>query len=441
MSRRGRLVAALAFVACLLTAPLGSQQGPDVREETIRLRAEDGGSLFAIYHQPAGRPVRTAFLIMHPRGGNVTHFALRPLAERGFGALGVGSRSMNRTGIHEELVLDVAAAMKFLKSRGVEHLVLVGHSGGGSLMAFYQAQAETSPPGRVKATPAGDPPDLNKHDMPRADGLITLNAAEGEGLHFSHHLDPSLTDEHDPYSYDSSLDMYNPENGFGVPPNQTTYSAAFVDRYRKAQQDRARRLVELAKSYIREQDSYRGLMTSPAYKQLSLKDQLLIERRAELDRPMVLYRTRADLRYYDLSLDPSDREVGHMTGPVKDGFRRSDLRDWAYDDPLSSGITAREFLSTLSIDSHARLWDNLGKISIPVLVVNSSADSGIHRSEHERTFDAVASKDKEKLWIVGGEHGLEPNGPKAGRGDQRTQFIDAVTKWVSRHWAAQGSSR
>jgi len=424
----------LVIALILLGAPVGSQNAPDVRQETVRLRAEDGGGLFAIYHTPASRQPSIAFLFMHPRGGNVTHFALQPLAEKGFGALGMGSRSMNRTGIHEEFVLDVAAGVKFLRSRGVKRIVLVGHSGGGSLMSFYESQAEAAPPNRVKSTPAGDPPDLNRFDLPKADGLITLNAAEGEGLHFTHHLDPSLTDEHDPFSYDASLDMYNPDNGFRVPPEQTKYTPEFVDRVRKAQQDRGRRLVELARSYIREQDYYRSLMQSPAYKQMSLKDQLMIERRAQFDRPMVLYRTRADLRYYDLSLDASDREVGHMTGPVKDGHRRSDLRNWTYEDPLSTGITAREFLSTLSMESHAKMWENIAKIRVPVLVVNSSADSGIHRSEHEKTFASAGSTDKEKLWIEGGEHGLEPHGPKGGRGDQRAQFVDAITKWATKRW-------
>jgi pimeloyl-ACP methyl ester carboxylesterase len=424
----------LVVLLIVLGTSAGGQNAPDVRQETVRLRTQDGAGLFAIFHVPAGRQPRTAFLFMHPRGGNVTHFALQPLAEKGFGALGMGSRSMNRTGVHEELVLDVAAGVKFLRDRGVTRIVLVGHSGGGSLMSFYQSQAEIAPPNRVKSTPAGDPPDLNRFDMPKADGLITLNAAEGEGLHFTHHLDPSLTDEHDPFSYDASLDMYNPENGFRMPPQKTTYAPEFVERVRKAQQERGRRLADLARSYVREQDYYRGLMQSPGFAHMSTKDQLMIERRAQFDRPMILYRTRADLRYYDLSLDASDREVGHMTGPVKDGHRRSDLRNWRYEDPLSTGITAREFLSTLSVDSHARMWDNLAKTRVPVLVVNSSADSGIHRSEHEKTFASAGSADKEKLWIEGGEHGLDPHGPKGGRGDQRAQFIDAITRWANKRW-------
>ena len=424
----------LVISLIVLATPVGGQNAPETRQETIRLRTEDGAGLFGIYHSPAGRQTAMAFLFMHPRGGNVTHFALEPLAQKGFGAFGMGSRSMNRTGVHEELVLDVASGVKFLRSRGVKRIILVGHSGGGSLLSFYQSQAEAAPGTRVKETPAGDALDLNRFDMPKADGLITLNAAEGEGLHFTHHLDPSLVDERDPFSYDPSLDMFNPDNGFRVPPGQTKYSPEFVARVTKAQQERGRRLVELARSYVREQDYYRALMKSPAFAQMSLKDQLMIERRAEFDHPMILYRTRADLRYYDLSLDASDREVGHMTGPVKDGHRRSDLRNWRYEDTLSTGITAREFLSTLSMDSHAKMWENLASIKVPVLIVNSSADSGIHRSEHEKSFASAGSADKEKLWIEGGEHGLEPHGPKGGRGDQRSQFVDAITKWATKRW-------
>ena len=427
----------LGMVAVLLWfsgVRLSAQENTDVRQETIRLTAEDGGRLFAIYHYPAGSQPKTAILFMHPRGGNVTHFALQPLATNGFGALGMGSRSMNRTWVHEELLLDVAAGVKFLKSRGAEHVILAGHSGGGSLLSFYQAQAETDPPNRVKETPAGDPPDLNQFDLPQADGLITLNAAEGEGLHWTHHLDPSLTDETDPFSYDPSLDMYNPDNGFRVPPGETKYSPEFLARVEKAQQERGKKLAELARSYIREQNYYRDLMKSPAFPMMTLKEQLMIERRAQFERPMLLYRSRADVRYYDRSLDQSDRTLGHMSGPVKDGYRRSDLKNWTYGYALSAPVSPRAFLSTLSIVSNAQMWEHLGKISVPVLVINSSADSGIHPSEHENAFNSAASKDKEKVWIIGGEHGFQPEGPQSGKGDQQEQLVNAITGWVEKRW-------
>lgn len=230
---------AVPLVAALTAAPAYSPAGrqpsasePPVQQETVRLRTQDGAGVLAIYHRPSGRQPKTAFLFMHPRGGNVSHFALDPLARRGYGALGMGSRSMNRTGIHEELLLDVAAGVKFLRDRGAERVILAGHSGGGSLLAFYQAQAETAPPNRIKETPAGDPPDLNKYDLPKADGFVTLNAAEGEGIHFTHHLDPSLVDETDPFSYDRRstcttrrTDSASPRKPRSIHPNLSSASA------------------------------------------------------------------------------------------------------------------------------------------------------------------------------------------------------------------------
>ena len=215
----------LATVSFLTVFSLFSQAPLEVRTELIQLEAEDGGRSKGAYYRPEGKQPKTAVLIMHPRTDRTTYFILQPLARNGLGAMGMMSRSAGHSGIHEELILDVAAGVRFLKSQGVENVILAGHSGGGSLMAFFLAQAETAPPNRIEHTPAGDPPNLNEFDLPKAQGLITLNAAEGEGLHIAHHLDPSVTDENDPFSYDPALDPYNPDDGWRVPPQISEYSA------------------------------------------------------------------------------------------------------------------------------------------------------------------------------------------------------------------------
>jgi pimeloyl-ACP methyl ester carboxylesterase len=175
-------------------------------------------------------------------------------------------------------------------------------------------------------------------------------------------------------------------------------------------------------------------MKSPAFQKLSVGDQLMIERRAQYERPMLIYRTRSDPRYYDRTLDPNDRTSGHyFAGFAQGGVNRSDLQNWAKEERLSC-LTARTFLSTESIASNARLWDNLDKISVPVLVVNSSADPGIHPSEAKKTFESAASKDKERVWIIGGNHGFAPEGPKAGKGDQREQAVNAIASWIQKRW-------
>ncbi len=421
----------LATVSFLTVFALFSQALSEIRTELIQLKAEDGGRSKGAYYRPEGKHPKTAVLIMHPRGDNTIHFILQPLARNGLGAMGMMSRSAGHSGIHEELILDVAAGVRFLKSQGVENVILAGHSGGGSLMAFFQAQAETAPPNRIEHTPAGDPPNLNEFDLPKAQGLITLNAGEGEGLHIAHHLDPSVTDENDPFSYDPALDPYNPDNGWRVPPQISEYSASFVDRFRAAQQARAERLVEIARSKIRRQNFYRDLMKSPEFEKMDLKDRLMVERRAQFEEPMLIWRTRADVRYFGLALDASDRTLGHYAA----GFgRRSDLQNWSHERRLRS-VTPRAFLSTESIVSNARMWDNLKIVSLPLLIVNSTADPGVHISEGHEAFRVAASKDKEIVLIEGGNHSFLPEGPKAGEGNQREQVVEAITSWLQKRWS------
>src|SRR6185295_8901736 len=143
------------------------------------------------------------------------------------------------------------AGLRFLRGRGFDRIVLVGNSGGGSLYSFYLAQASTAPPGRLTETPGGDPLDLNRSDLPPADGLVLLAAHLGEGLILRQMIDPSVTDEDDPLSCDPALDAYNPDNGYRQPPAASSYPPEFVERYRAAQQARIARIDARARELLR----------------------------------------------------------------------------------------------------------------------------------------------------------------------------------------------
>ena len=74
----------------------------------------------------------------------------------GIGCLGANTRNPNNDADteHESLLLDVAACVLWLKrERGAEHVILLGNSGGGSLAAFYQAEARLPPAQRLGRTP------------------------------------------------------------------------------------------------------------------------------------------------------------------------------------------------------------------------------------------------------------------------------------------------
>src|SRR5213076_1886199 len=78
--------------------------------------------------------------------------------------------------LHERLLLDVAGNVAWLRERGFRRVILLGNSGGGSLFAFYLAQAGKPPAERLARAPSGDRVPLGEVEMPMADGLVLRGA-------------------------------------------------------------------------------------------------------------------------------------------------------------------------------------------------------------------------------------------------------------------------
>ena len=156
------------------------------------VRSTRGAALCGRRRQGAGDSIwpprgnsRTAILMAHPRADFAHHYTIPYWVEAGFAACALNTRYLNNDTmmLHENLILDVAAAIRFLREEeGFERIVMLGNSGGGSLFAYYDAQARAPRGERVAAPPGGGPPDLNRFALPAADGLILLAAHPGQGM-------------------------------------------------------------------------------------------------------------------------------------------------------------------------------------------------------------------------------------------------------------------
>lgn len=367
----------------LLGIPMVRSDRIDVYSGVSRIAGKVWGSL----HRSTGGS-GTVVAIVHPSSNFLGHYLLPHLAERGIDAVGLNTRYIGNdsTLLMENCVLDIGAAVAFLRERGYERVVLAGNSGGGGLTAFYQSQAESP---TVTQTPAGDPPDLTRADLPPADGLVAMMAHPGRAIVYTEWLDPAILDEHDPSRRDPDLDVFDPRNG---PP----FGEDFLHRYRDAQVARNRRIT----AWVREQLA--GLEKEPSGAQ---------------DLPFVVHGTTADPRFLDVTIDPSDRVPGTMWGPAKEANLLPAT--------LGHHTSLRSWLSQWSIDdSNCDGPFHLARTSVPTLVMYGTADQ-VCFPAHARAIHAAVPHDrKELVAVAGGSHYLQ------GQPELVSFVADRVTAWL-----------
>lgn len=339
-----------------------------------------------LHRGSADRVSKTAVIATHYNVDFSEHYLGPLMADRGVDFLGWNTRYRGNEAffILEHALIDIGVGVDFLRERGYERVVILGNSGGGSLMGAYQSQA-TEP--NITATRGTRLPEEVSQLTP-ADLYISLNAHLGRPEVLTAWFDPSVVDEGDPTAADPALDLF--QQALPLDPD-------FVRRYRDAQIARNHRITEWAISEL--------------------------ERLRELgfrDRAFNLYRTWADPRMVDGTLDPSDRPVGVCYA--------GDPRSANYS-PAGIGLTntLRTWLSMWSLDeSQCQGAPHLARITVPSLVIQSTADTGVFPSDAEAIFDALGGADKTRELVSGDHYLVEPV-------DARGAVADRVVAWIDAH--------
>ena len=374
--------------------------GVALRQESIRIITPDRALVRGLlWRPPVGTPEKkTAVILSHPRGDFSVHYACPLLAAAGYATFGFGTRYQNNDTdcLHEACVTDVKAAADEMRRRGYEQVVLLGNSGGGSLMALAQ-----------KETGCGD-------------GWVGVAAHPGEGVFMGHVIDPSVADENDPYAVVPELDMYNPDNGWKPWPNVCTYDRAWLTRYREAQIARIARIDAIAKTNLADAELARTAVGS-----FDRETQLRLWRdarqRAVHMKYLVIYRTLADPVYLDPTIEPDERPPGSL-------FAFPDPFDANYGrGGLSRTMTSRGWLSTWSaLSSHAKLADTMPHVKVPTMIVHPTADTEIRIREALEIRDNAGADDVTYLEMKGALHYLEGSRPEA---------MDAIIAWLDKRYS------
>jgi hypothetical protein len=182
--------------------------------------------------------------------------------------------------------------------------------------------------------------------------------------------------------------MYDERNG---PP----YRVDFIARYRAAQVERNRRISAWCHAELGRLASY-GVS----------------------DRLFVVRRTWADLRFVDGDIDPSNRKV-----PLCYAGDPKHANSSVFG--IGAVNTLRTWLSMWSLDdSPCSAAKHLPMVTLPALVIQADADSGVFPSDAAGIHDGLGSTDKQLLTLTGDHYFLTPD-------TARDELADTVAAWVA----------
>jgi hypothetical protein len=387
---------------------------------------------------------RVGILVVHRTSNVMGSLTCTELSKRGYMVLCMNPRSDNNEALvkWDQIALDVKSGVNFLrKQAGIAKVLLLGGSGGGPTMSFYQAVAENGvaycqAPQRILK--CGN----ELAGLPPADGIIFRDAHPGNPVIAGvRNLNPAVTNDAEIINQnkspriDANLDPFDAKNGYN-PNGPSHYSEAFKKADFEGQAKRMNRLIDLALEKLRRIEAG----SNP-------KD----------DAPFIVpHGDAAKLFQLDLSiLDSSSapRRLLKNDGGIDDCCVLDSVR------PAVPGIakqnatfdggtwflTVRSFLSanavraTHSLDGIDHCSSNnstvcaLQSISVPVLFGAMGGHYFIR--DNEIHYEVAKSKDKEFIIIEGATHGITPctecEKTKGQYSNSVKNFFDYVAKWVN----------
>jgi hypothetical protein len=434
-----RALTTFLFTAMVILtgAPAPAQTNP----RYIRFAGVPSSVKGALYAPDAAqKPPHVGILVIHRASNFMNTLACTELSRRGFLVLCMNPRSDNNEALvrWETIPLDVKAGMEFLKKQpGVAKILLWGFSGGGPTTTFYQNVAEngvSACQGSNKLVQCGN----ELAGLPRADGLILVDAHPGNPVNGIRSLNPAVTDESRPNLINPDLDPFNPKNGYNS-KGPSTFSEEFKKKYFRAQAERMNRLIEKALAMQRQMKD--GKYDYP-------DDDAFVVVRGENARLVQL-----DMRIHPGTVKPRKliKNDGTVVTEIVKSVRVPNLQAARQNGQFENGtrlLTVKSFLSanavraTDSMDGIDHCSSNnsppchLPTITVPTLV--SAMGGHYFIRDNEIHFELSGAKDKDFVVVEGAEHGQTPCAPcesSPGQyGNSVKNFYDYVRVWIDKRF-------
>ncbi len=384
-------------------------------------------------------------IAIHPEADYLDHTIGPNLSARGYTVL--CANTADETESLAMKIKDVKYAYEFMKGlNGIEKIVIMGHSGGATLMSAYQSIAENGVMVFQGPEKLYRCPDFLDGLEP-ADGFISLDSNWGNGAMRLIGTDPAVIEEGNGQKIDADLDLFNPANGFD--PEGSCFTEDFLQRYFRAQSERNNRLIDFALERLAVIEAGKGLyaddepMIIPGAMYLRLNNRVYPQ----------------DLRF--LSRTSEERPLLHKGGVLTNEVVHT-VRKPANAQSLTASLyrgalhtTVRKFLDSHAVRTvegyrfdetavHGVDWTssynctpgNVCGVTAPIVVAGMTASWEF--SAVETIYNNAKSADKTAVYVEGANHDFFPEKAcerfEGEFGDTVETLYNYLDEWLSQRF-------
>lgn len=408
---------------------------------TESLVAVDMIDFYAMEYAPVNskETSRIAVVLMHC-DQNYMGLTMGPaLAKRGYHVLAVESIL---SGDIDVKLRRLDRMVKYLRQNpDIDKIVLMGHSGGATLMSAYQAMAENGPEiyqgdEMIYKCTLDEKPEA-------ADGIMLIDANYGNGVMSLLSLDPAVKEEGNGMDLDPQYDIFDPANGYDK--NGANYRPEFVKKYQLAQKARNDKLIDMALKRLAKIRKGEGNYVDDEPFYITAADQPKPNNRLLPQDTHFLSHTKGE---YDLL-----HADGSVTHEQIRSVRTPEI-DECFSNTYGMGVnknTVIGFLSSQAIrtteefavkedevvgvewkSSYASPIGNIEDISVPALFVGLTG--GYEYLASEMIYNHAKMEDKSIAFVEGASHMFFPNHAAEKTpgefGDTEATLFDYMAKWL-----------
>lgn len=401
------------------------------------------GRQSAVIYRPVKSSAKTAIavVVMHSDDNYLDFPANAELAKRGYTVIATLPTPGGDMG---PKLMNIKACVDYLRKQpGIKKVLLLGHSGGATVMTAYELLAENGLSALKGKLFTDYKQDLSH--LPKADGMLLLDANYGNAIMSLVSLDPNIKGRGNGANVPEEFNLADPAVGY-VAGKSSNYTEAFKARYNRGQRDRLYALMADAQARYQAIKSGNGEFAD---------DEPFIIAGANQIRPFNrLFAQDLSLLSHTKRAWPLVHGNGTVTTEVVHSLRAPLAPDAKSNTLFAANVTTvRGFLSTNAIkvgenfrvredsiegvDWTSNINNPIGNstgIHVPVLMMGMTGSWEYLAAEI--IYDHIASKDKSLGFVEGASHMFAPDHDAEvfqGRkfGDTTKALFDYVDKWLS----------